>query len=166
MKALLRIAPLALFIALASQVAAQDYPSKPVHVYVPSSPGGASDIAARLVSPKLAEVLGQPFVVENRVASGGIVGTAQLAKAPPDGYAIMMTFDTFASNPHLYKELPYDVVKDFAPVMLLTRYPRSEEHTSELQSPYDLVCRLLLEKKAGLLLITQILLVIILLLNY
>src|SRR5690242_21278863 len=72
---------------LAAPLAAQDYPSKPVHVYVPSSPGGASDIAARLVAAKLAEALGQPFVVENRVASGGIVGTAQLAKAPADGYA-------------------------------------------------------------------------------
>jgi tripartite-type tricarboxylate transporter receptor subunit TctC len=117
---------------LAAPLAAQDpstssgqaYPSKPVHVYVPSSPGGASDIAARLVSAKLADALGQPFVVENRVASGGIVGTAQLAKAPADGYAIMMTFDTFASNPHMYKELPYDVVKDFAPVMLVARYPQ------------------------------------------
>jgi tripartite-type tricarboxylate transporter receptor subunit TctC len=58
------------------------------------------------------------------VTSGGIVGTAQLAKAPPDGYAIMVTFDTFASNPHLYKELPYDVVKDFAPIMLVVRYPQ------------------------------------------
>jgi tripartite-type tricarboxylate transporter receptor subunit TctC len=109
---------------LAAPLAAQDYPSKPVHVYVPSSPGGASDLAARLVSPKLAEALGQPFVVENRVASGGIVGTAQLAKAAADGYTIMMTFDTFASNPHLYKELPYDVVKDFAPIMLVARYPQ------------------------------------------
>jgi tripartite-type tricarboxylate transporter receptor subunit TctC len=63
-------------------------------------------------------------VVENHVASGGIVGTAQLAKAPPDGYAIMMTFDTFASNPHMYKDLPYDVVKDFAPIMLVARYPQ------------------------------------------
>jgi tripartite-type tricarboxylate transporter receptor subunit TctC len=63
-------------------------------------------------------------VVENRVTSGGIVGTAQLAKAPADGYAIMVTFDTFASNPHLYKELPYDVVKDFAPIMLVVRYPQ------------------------------------------
>src|SRR2546426_9907425 len=116
---LVRRAPL-----LALQSAAQAYPSKPVHVFVPSSPGGASDVAARLVAPKLAEALGQPFIVENRVASGGIVGTAQLAKSPADGYAIMMTFDTFASNPHLYKELPYDVVKDFAPVMLLTRYPQ------------------------------------------
>jgi tripartite-type tricarboxylate transporter receptor subunit TctC len=116
---------LALLAALfASQGAAQDYPSKPVHVFVPSSPGGASDVAARLVSPKLAEALGQPFVVENRVASGGIVGTTQLAKSPADGYAIMMTFDTFASNPHMYQELPYDVVKDFAPVMLVARYPQ------------------------------------------
>ena len=125
-------AALVLLAALSSPLAAQDpsagsgqvYPSKPVHVYVPSSPGGASDIAARLLSPKLAEVLGQPFLVENRVASGGIVGTAQLAKAPADGYAIMMTFDTFASNPHLYKELPYDVAKDFAPIMLVARYPQ------------------------------------------
>jgi tripartite-type tricarboxylate transporter receptor subunit TctC len=125
-------ASIVLLAALASPLAAQDpsagsgqaYPSKPVHVYVPSSAGGASDLAARLVSPKLAEALGQPFVVENRVTSGGIVGTAQLAKAPPDGYTIMMTFDTFASNPHLYKELPYDVVKDFAPIMLMVRYPQ------------------------------------------
>ncbi len=103
---------------------AQEYPAKPVRVFVPSSPGGASDIAARLVSPKLAEALGQPFVVENRVASGGIVGTAQLAKSPADGYTIMLTFDTFASNPHMYKDLPYDVVKDFAPIMQLSRYPQ------------------------------------------
>jgi tripartite-type tricarboxylate transporter receptor subunit TctC len=119
-----RIASAALLAALSLPLCAQDYPSKPVHVYVPSSAGGASDIAARLLSPKLAEALGQPFVVENRVTSGGIVGTAQLAKAPADGYAIMVTFDTFASNPHLYKELPYDVVKDFAPIMLVVRYPQ------------------------------------------
>jgi len=119
-----RTASIVLLAALTCPLAAQEYPSKPVHVYVPSSPGGASDIAARLLSPKLSEALGQPFVVENRVASGGIVGTAQLAKAPADGYAIMMTFDTFASNPHLYKELSYDVVKDFAPIMLLVRYPQ------------------------------------------
>jgi tripartite-type tricarboxylate transporter receptor subunit TctC len=114
--------------ALAAMIAlpalADDYPSKPVRVFVPASPGGASDIAARLVSPKLAEALGQPFVVENRVTSGGIVGTAQLAKSAADGYSIMMTFDTFASNPHMYKDLPYDILKDFAPIMQLTRYPQ------------------------------------------
>ncbi len=119
-------------IALAAAVAfsfapharAQEYPARPVHIYVPASPGGGSDVAARLVAPKLAEALGQPFLVENRVASGGVVGTTQLAKAPADGYTLMMTFDTFASNPHMYKDLTYDVVRDFAPVMLVTRYPQ------------------------------------------
>ena len=119
-----RVSFAALAALIASPLAAQDYPVKPVHVFVPASPGGASDIAARLVSPKLAEALGQPFLVENRVASGGIVGTAQLAKSPADGHTIMFTFDTFASNPHMYKELPYDVVKDFAPIMQLSRYPQ------------------------------------------
>ena len=124
MVSLPRIAVFFLCFAFHPLLPAQDYPSRPVHVYVPSSPGGASDIAARLLSPRLAEILGQPFVVENRVTSGGIVGTMQLAKAPADGYAIMVTFDTFASNPHLYKELPYDVSKDFAPIMLIVRYPQ------------------------------------------
>jgi len=119
-----RVSFAALAALIASPLAAQDYPVKPVHVFVPASPGGASDIAARLVSPKLAEALGQPFVVENRVASGGILGTAQLAKSPADGHTIMFTFDTFASNPHMYKGLQYDVVKDFAPIMQLSRYPQ------------------------------------------
>jgi tripartite-type tricarboxylate transporter receptor subunit TctC len=110
--------------SIAPDARAQDYPSRPVHVYVPSSPGGASDVAARLVAPRLTETLGQPFLVENRVASGGVVGTAQLAKAPADGYTVMMTFDTFATNPLMFRDLPYDVIKDFAPVMLVTRYPQ------------------------------------------
>src|SRR5260221_13125574 len=119
-----RIALALLAALLAFQSAAQDYPSKAVHVFVPSSPGGASDVAARLVAPKLAEALGQPFVVENRVASAGIVGTAQLAKSPADGYTIMITFDTFAANPPLYKELPHDVVQDFARILLMRRLPQ------------------------------------------
>src|SRR5258707_6212258 len=119
-----RIALALLAALLAFQSAAQDYPSKAVHLFVPASPGGASDWAARLVAPKLTEALGQPFVVENRVASGGIVATAQLAKSPADGHTIMMTFDTFASNLHMYKDLPYDVIRDFEPIMLLVRYPQ------------------------------------------
>lgn len=110
--------------SLAPHARAQEYPARPVHVYVPASPGGGSDVAARLVAPRLAEALGQPFLVENRVASGGVVGTTQLAKAPADGYTLMMTFDTFATNPHMFKDLSYDVVRDFAPVMLVTRYPQ------------------------------------------
>jgi len=101
-----------------------DYPSKPVHIFVPSSPGGASDVAARLLGARLAERLGQPFLVENRVTSGGIVATEQVARAAPDGYTLMMTFDTFATNPYLYPEIRYDIIRDFMPVMLVARYPQ------------------------------------------
>jgi tripartite-type tricarboxylate transporter receptor subunit TctC len=100
------------------------YPTKAVRVVVPSSPGGASDLVARLVATPLAEALGQPFVVENRVTSGGIVGTQQVAESPPDGHTLLVTFDTFAVNPYLYKNLKWDPVRDFAPVMELCRYPQ------------------------------------------
>jgi tripartite-type tricarboxylate transporter receptor subunit TctC len=119
-----RIALAALAALIASPVAAQDYPGKTVHILIPASPGGASDIAARLLAPKLGEALGQPFVVENRVTSGGIVATAQLARSAPDGHSLMLTFDTFATNPHMYKDLQYDIVRDFAPIMLIARYPQ------------------------------------------
>ena len=100
------------------------YPTKPVHVVVPSSPGGASDLVARMFAVPLAEILGQPFIVENRVTSGGIVGTQQVADAPADGGTLLITFETFASNPYLYKNLKWDPVRDFAPVMQLCRYPQ------------------------------------------
>ena len=119
-----RIALGAFAALIASPVAAQDYPVKTVHILIPASPGGASDIAARLLAPKLGEALGQPFVVENRVTSGGIVATAQLARSAPDGHSLMLTFDTFATNPHMYKDLQYDIVRDFAPIMLIARYPQ------------------------------------------
>ena len=119
-----RIALAALAAGIFSSVAAQDYPAKTVHILIPASPGGASDIAARLLAPKLAETLGQPFVVENRVTSGGIVATAQLARSAPDGHTLMLTFDTFATNPHMYKDLQYDIIKDFSPIMHIARYPQ------------------------------------------
>lgn len=103
---------------------AQSYPDKAVRIVVPSSPGGASDLVARLVAAPLAERLGQPFVVENRVTSGGIVGTQQVAESPADGYTLLVTFDTFATNPFLYKNLKWDPVRDFAPIMQLCRYPQ------------------------------------------
>ena len=116
-----------LFLALALlalQAAAQTYPSKPVRIVVPSSPGGASDLVTRLVSTALGERLGQSFVVENRVTSGGIVGTQQVAEAAPDGYTLLGTFDTFAINPYLFKGLKWDPVRDFAPLMQICRYPQ------------------------------------------
>ena len=108
----------------ATHVMAQDYPSKPIRMWIPSSAGGATDVAARILGVHMAEMLAQPVIVENRVTSGGMVATSQLAQSAPDGYTLMMTFDTFATTPHMYKSAPYDVVKDFTPIMLVTRYPQ------------------------------------------
>lgn len=91
---------------------------------MPSSPGGASDLVTRVVAAALGERLGQPFVVENRVTSGGIVGTQQVAESAPDGYTLLGTFDTFAINPYLFKGLKWDPVRDFAPLMQICRYPQ------------------------------------------
>ena len=104
--------------------AAQPYPSRPVRIVVPASPGGASDLIGRLAATYLGEALGQPFVVENRVTSGGIVGTQQVAESAPDGHTLLVTFDTFASNALLFKNLKWDPIRDFAPVMQLCRYPQ------------------------------------------
>jgi tripartite-type tricarboxylate transporter receptor subunit TctC len=100
------------------------YPSRPVRVVVPASPGGASDLVARILSPALHAEFGQPFVVENRVTSGGIVGTQQVADSAPDGHTLLVTFDTFAVNKFLFKDLKWDPLRDFAPVMQVCRYPQ------------------------------------------
>ena len=113
-----------LFVGIALPVWAQPYPERPVRMIVPSSPGGASDLVARLVAAPLGERLGEPVVVENRVTSGGIVATQQVADSPPDGYTIFMTFDTFATNPLLFKSVKWDPVRDFAPVIQVCRYPQ------------------------------------------
>ena len=104
--------------------AAQNYPSRPVRIVVPASPGGASDLIGRLAASHLSEALGQPFIVENRVTSGGIVGTQQVAESAPDGHTLLVTFDTFASNALLFKNLKWDPIRDFAPVMQICRYPQ------------------------------------------
>ena len=108
----------------ASQALAQTYPSKPVRFVVPASPGGASDLIARMIATPLADTLGQPFIVENRVTSGGIVGTQQVAESPADGHTLLVTFDTFAINPYVFRNLKWDPVRDFAPVMQICRYPQ------------------------------------------
>jgi tripartite-type tricarboxylate transporter receptor subunit TctC len=103
---------------------AQAYPSKPVRFVVPASPGGASDLIARMVATPLGETLGQPVVVENRVTGGGILGTQHVAESAPDGHTLLVTFDTFAINPYVFKNLKWDPVRDFAPVMQVCRYPQ------------------------------------------
>ncbi len=93
------------------------YPSKPVRMIVSFSAGGPTDTVARVMGAKMGDLLGQQFVVENRVGAGGNIGADQVAKSPPDGYTLLMaTVSTHAINPGLYKNMPYDPVRDFAPV--------------------------------------------------
>jgi tripartite-type tricarboxylate transporter receptor subunit TctC len=100
---------------------AQSYPVKPVRIVVPSVPGGANDTGARLAAPKLGELLGQPVVVENRAQSGGVVGMNFVAQTVPDGYTMIVVFDSFATNPFLFRDVKYDPVKDFTPITLMGR---------------------------------------------
>src|SRR6187200_175181 len=92
---------------------AQQFPVKPVRVLIPWPPGGANDVVGRVVSQRMGEQLGQQFVVENRGGASGIVGTDLVAKGAVDGYTVMVTSATHVANPHLFKKLPYDALKDF-----------------------------------------------------
>ena len=107
--------------AAPSAMAQAAYPAKPLRLLVPFAPGGVSDIVARVVSPRLADALGQSVLVENRVGAGGVIATELAAKSAPDGYTILTAFDNFAANPYLYKEAKYDPVKDFTPLALAVR---------------------------------------------
>jgi tripartite-type tricarboxylate transporter receptor subunit TctC len=91
----------------------QSYPVKPVRVIVPWPPGGSNDIVGRVVAQKMTELLNQQFVVENRGGASGVIGSDLVAKAQPDGYTLMVQSATHVDNPHLFKKLPYDTVKDF-----------------------------------------------------
>ena len=111
--------------AVASAAWAQSaWPSKPVKIVVPFAPGGTTDILARAVAPELAKAFGQPFVVENRGGAGGNIGAEQVAKAPADGYTLLMgTVGTHGINKSLYTKLAYDPQKDFAPITLVAGVP-------------------------------------------
>jgi tripartite-type tricarboxylate transporter receptor subunit TctC len=104
--------------ALACAAQADDkYPSKPVRMVVSFAAGGPTDIVARVMSARMGDLLGQQFVVENRTGAGGNTGAADIARAPADGYHLLMaTVSTHAINPGLYKKMPYDALRDFAPV--------------------------------------------------
>ena len=102
---------------------AQIYPAKPVRMIVPFAAGGGTDIVARTMAPKLSEVFGQSFVVENRAGANANIGMDLAAKSPADGYTLSFTSSSLAINPSLYKKLTYDPVKDFAPITLATLIP-------------------------------------------
>jgi tripartite-type tricarboxylate transporter receptor subunit TctC len=118
------------FLALAAAVTlmgdaalAQDYPSRPIRLLVPFAPGGGTDAAARVISKKLAENLGQPIVVDNKGGAGGNIAAAEVAKAPADGYTLFFgAIGPLSINPSLYKKLTFDPRKDFAPITMAVAF--------------------------------------------
>jgi len=117
------LAAAALAAACAAPAFAQTYPTKPVRIIVPFPPGQASDVIARLVGQKMSENLGQQVVVDNRVGAGGNIGSDMGAKAPPDGYTLTMATAALPISASVYAKLPFDPVKDFATVTLMTVTP-------------------------------------------
>src|ERR1700741_843986 len=98
---------------------AQDYPTRTVRLVAPTSPGGTSDILARMLAPKLSEALGQQVVVDNRAGAGTSIGVGIVAKSAPDGYTIGITPSALAINPNMFKKLPFDALRDLAMITRL-----------------------------------------------
>jgi tripartite-type tricarboxylate transporter receptor subunit TctC len=110
-------AALPLALAMGPAAAQQDYPTKPIRLIVPFTPGGVTDTGARVVADKLGARLGQSVVVDNRPGASGNIGTQMVATAAPDGYTLLLGFDgTLVINPHVYAKVPFDTLKDFVPV--------------------------------------------------
>ena len=119
----LRLFFLGLFALLALAAQAQPFPNKPLKIIVPAAPGGTTDIASRLLAKRMAEVMGQPVVVENKAGGGGIIGSQALKQSAPDGYTLIMgNIGPNAINFGLYKQLPYRA-EDFAPITLVVSVP-------------------------------------------
>lgn len=109
--------------ATATAAAAAAYPERPITLVVTYPPGGTVDVVARLLGPRLAAVLGQPVIIENRGGAGGMIGGAVVAKAAPDGYTLMLDASNHGQNPALHSKMMFDTLRDFAPVSLLLRVP-------------------------------------------
>src|SRR5687768_5460600 len=112
-----------LFLLWTSFACAQAYPSRPVRMLVGFPPGGGTDIMARFLAPRLSEFLGQPFVVENRPGATTNIATDMVAKSAPDGYTLLFTTSSLAINMSLYKNLPFDALRDFAPISVFAESP-------------------------------------------
>jgi tripartite-type tricarboxylate transporter receptor subunit TctC len=125
MKVVARIIAFCSALLIAGSASAQQYPTKPVKIIVPFAAGGVTDIAARVITQKLSEKLGQQFIIENIGGAGGNLGMAQAAKSGGDGYTILFASSSIVVNPSLYKNVPYDVDKDFIPVTKAGGSPNS-----------------------------------------
>ena len=120
----MRILSILIFaLLLVATATAQTYPSRPVRIVIPLSPGGTTDVPGRIIAQKLSETLGQQFYVENRAGAGGTIGSDFVAKANPDGYTLLLTATPFVITPHVYKKLPYDALADFTPVIRIASGP-------------------------------------------
>jgi tripartite-type tricarboxylate transporter receptor subunit TctC len=113
----------ALLAGVALHAAAQNYPTKPVHVIISFTPGSSTDIVGRIVIQKLTEMWGQPVVPENKAGAGGSIGSAAVAKAAPDGYTLLINSNAHCVNPAIYSKLPYDTLKDFTEIAPLAIQP-------------------------------------------
>ncbi|WP_312835856.1 tripartite tricarboxylate transporter substrate binding protein [Comamonas sp.] len=121
----LRTAIGAAALALAASGFAQTYPAKPVRVVIPFPPGGTLDAVGRMLGQKLADQLGQPFVIENKPGASGVIGGETVARAPADGYSLLFSASTHVTAPLTLKSVPYNVTQDFAPVALVAKAPLS-----------------------------------------
>ena len=110
------LAALVALTAVLGEASAQPFPSRPVHLVVPFPPGGPADLAARVIADQLARAFAQPVLVENRAGGNTIVATGVVARAAPDGQTLLMIVPSFVINPALRSDLPFDPMKDFAPV--------------------------------------------------
>jgi tripartite-type tricarboxylate transporter receptor subunit TctC len=134
-------------LALSGSASGQDYPTKPIRLVVPYPAGGVVDFVARQIGQKMAGSMGQSIVVENRVGAGGTIATEATAKSAPDGYTVMVVFDTHAVNPHVYKNLRYDTFKDLATVSLVAQIPLAVMSYRGFAA--NTICRAHGKRKAG-----------------
>src|SRR5436853_5798509 len=125
MMTILRAIALGAACLISSAAFSQAYPTKPVKISVPFRPGGVTDLAGRLIAQKLSEKLGQQFYIENIGGAGGNLGMAQVARAPGDGYTILLSSSSITVNPSLYSKMPFDVEKDLIPVTKAGGSPNS-----------------------------------------
>ncbi|MBI1990667.1 MAG: tripartite tricarboxylate transporter substrate binding protein [Betaproteobacteria bacterium] len=121
--AVARIFAVGLIAGCAANAGAQEYPVRPIRLIVPHAPGGSNDILARVIAPRLADTLGQSIVVDNRGGAGAMIGTALAAKAAPDGYTLLLADAPHGANPALHSTMPYDTLRDFASVSLVSLMP-------------------------------------------
>src|SRR5256885_15108365 len=132
--------------ALAFSVQAQEYPTKPIRIIVPLTPGSGADIAGRIIAARMSEHWKQPVLVENRPGAGGQIGTSAVVKSEPDGHTLLVQSSSHSANPAIYKSLPYDPLKDLADVAIPGKTP--DRMVTSASGPYKTLKSLLEGAKA------------------